>query len=137
MVKMVWIWCNFGVIRVLVSNRYTSPLFQYFINVFRGSNKKGLEISFKPISHLVWLVLLRQLPSLFFKSRHVFTPPTLNDVLIKRVDMQFTSSLGTFSLSRVSSHSLSSPEASLYKKKPTRVWELRFSRTWDLRFVFA
>ena len=111
----------------MVSKRHTSPLFQNFIYIlFRVSIKKGLEISSKPISHLVWLVLLRQLPSLFFKRRHIFTLTTRNDVLIKRVDIQFTRSLGPFSLFQISCHSLSSPEASLYKKKPTRVWELRF-----------
>ena len=81
---------------------------------------------YKPISHLVWLVLLRQLPSHFLKSRLVFTLTTPNEVLTKRIDIHFTRSLGTFPLSRVSSHSLSSPKASIYKKKPTRVWELRF-----------
>ena len=81
---------------------------------------------YKPISHLVWLVLLRQLPSHFLKSRLVFTLTTPNEVLTKRIDIHFTRSLGTFPLSRVSSHSLSSPKASIYKKKPSRVWELRF-----------
>ena len=68
----------------------------------------------------------RKPSSLFFKSRHVFTLTTRNEVLTKRTDLHFTSSLGTFSLSRVSYHSLNSPTATLYQKKPTRVLESSF-----------
>ena len=68
----------------------------------------------------------RKPSSLFFKSRHVFTLTTRNEFLTKRIDLHFTSSLGTSSLSHISYHSLSSPKATLYKKTSTRVLESSF-----------